>query len=137
MPFYPYHTDIARYHAMLSAVPNLAPVHCVVRDSLHHMLAHLPRFNAHIESNSPFVDEFVGTVRSMDTSEDACFALMECLVIFCREKRLRCNGSDSPVEESLLRHFEESGKWNMTDGTLVSEWYWHVLPARCAASAAA
>lgn len=132
MPFSSNHAELLRYHSALAALTNPSPVQSVVRDSLGHILQYLQVFDTHIDAESPFVKEFMQMSRAVDTSSDACFSALECLALFFREKFLRSKQSPAAAEASLLHHFEESGKWDALDGTLVSQWYWQLLPTRSA-----
>ena len=131
MPFSSNTQALRRFHTALADIPQPAPVQAVVRDCINHVLENARIFDAHVSGDSPFVKEFFATVKDLDTTCDGCFGVLECLVIFFREKTLRCPDVPcQPVEESLLQHFERSGHWDVSDDTLVTNWYWSELPQR-------
>lgn len=63
--------------------------------------------------------------------DDTIFALVEEMAVLMREYLLR-NGyeSSSVTEQGIFEFFETSGYWFLGDGTLVSEYYYVVLPTR-------
>lgn len=60
---------------------------------------------------------------------DAVFSLTEEVIILAREYSLR-NGyaNCSEDEKDLLAFFEKSGFWFLGDGTMVSEYYYVIIP---------
>lgn len=130
-------SDVARYLADLRLLACAGPEQGLVRDCLGELLPQWPEFARNISPDSPLLHEFCVTVKARNCTPDACFALLECCILFVREKALRhalaCPGSPSPlsaVERSLLHHFERSGAWPEREGLLVTHWYWHELPRR-------
>lgn len=131
MPFSTHIQTLRQYHAVLGEIPRPEPVQALVRDCVSHVLAHARSFDTYVSGDSPFLKEFLDAASCGDTSGDQCFSVLECLVIFFREKSLRSpDTSKHPLESSLLHHFESSGKWDANDGTLVTSWYWSKLPQR-------
>ena len=59
---------------------------------------------------------------------DWTFELFETLAILAREDVLR-NHSARPAQAEAIRYFMESGHWMPDDPTLVSEYYYHKIPA--------
>ncbi len=91
-------------------------------------------FEQNINKNSPFYHEFCKTIQGDLVNFETCFALFECLIIFCRERQLRLNqqNSQDKTELNILKFYEESEHWHPEDGTLLNTWYWHILPKECA-----
>ncbi len=113
---------------------NLVQQH--VLEILEHIHLESSSFDISHCTNTPFYQEFANIINEQCTSADSCFALLECLIIFCREKQLRHNGpkSDLPItEQKILSFYEKSELWNLEDGTLLHMLYWHTLPMACSA----
>lgn len=107
---------------------NTAALTAQCKAGLQLLLRNPQSYDTHVTAPSPFTDHFLEALAQLP-HPDAVFGLFEDLVIFMREKSLRCHGDNAcPVETSLLSHFETLGEWHMGDGTLVSEWYWVRLP---------
>lgn len=126
-----------QFCASLGALPRLSPVQEILRDGLRHVQKHAVYFDNNVSKDSPFFSEFFHGLSTNDTCEDVCFGMLECVIIFCREKTLRMKVEEAPVLEfSILKHFENSGMWDdPARQTLVAQWYWLILPQRCAAQA--
>lgn len=122
---------LAAYQAALEALEKHSPVQVLVRDGMRQLQQNAVDFEQYVSPDSPFLKEFWETVKTREVSEDACFALLECMATFFREKAL-CRALDelAATEKSLLAYFERSGHWRPTDVTLVSQWYWQELPWR-------
>ena len=120
------------FYAKLSSLAKPAPVQCVVRDSLRHVCDHARDFDKIVSKDSPFFKEFFCVLAQGDASADTCFSLLECLIIFCREKALFLGATTlAAMEHGLLSHFENSGEWDDPAlQTLMAQWYWKVLPQR-------
>lgn len=59
----------------------------------------------------------------------SCFALLENLALFMREKKLRNGGSpQSTAEERVLAYFETCGNWRPDSGEVVTDTYYRLLP---------
>ncbi len=110
---------------------------CLIQQHLIEILEHIYNNSTsfHIPSSmqTQFYQEFSTIIQGQSISYDTCFALIECLIIFCREKQLRTNSLDSlPLpEQKLLKFYEKSDLWSLDDGTLLHMWYWHTLPDDC------
>ena len=82
--------------------------------------------------STPFTEHFfheLATVPQADGSH--WFNLFEDLVVLFREQALLDQAKLPEIGKKILDSFE-SGEWEPGDGTLVSDWYWNYLPARCA-----
>lgn len=119
----------------LNALQQPTPTQEVLRDILCHVRNNAQSFDGSVSTDSPFFQEFFDELRSCNTCDDNCFSMLECLIVFCREKTLRSHDEDIPLlEHGILRHFEVSGMWDDPEqATLVGQWYWSVLPQRYAA----
>ncbi len=75
--------------------------------------------------SSPFYAEFFECIqRGLD--QENCFAILECLIIFCRERQLLQKAQNH--EGALLAFYEQSDLWSDDDNTLLHKWYWYELP---------
>ncbi len=83
-------------------------------------------FRAHLSDLLLRVEN--GGAADFDALSELCFALFEEMAVLTREKYLRAGGNVTPVEEEVMRYFEQSGLWRINDGTLVSEYYFVRLP---------
>ncbi len=82
--------------------------------------------------DAPFYQEFSNTIIGHSTNVDTCFSLLECLIIFFREKQLSLSENQqlSKSEQKILNFYETSNLWDLDDGTLMHLWYWHILPSK-------
>ena len=101
--------------------------------SLRYLIGHAEEFDGCVPEDNIFYKEFVDLLSKGFSSEEECFSLFECMVIFFRLRQCAGNGEVSPVERDVLRHFEECGEWRREDETLVCEWYWRLIPELAAA----
>lgn len=62
-----------------------------------------------------------------EVTDDTVFALIEDLAVIIREKTLRCSLATSE-EKKILEYFEQSGNWEIGDGTLISMFYYVHVP---------
>ncbi len=110
---------------------NLVQQHLL--EILEHIHLSSESFDLSTCMQTPFYQEFSTIIQGQCTSADTCFALLECLIIFCREKQLRSSLSNNlPIpEQNLLNFYEKSELWNLDDATLLHIWYWHKLPTAC------
>lgn len=124
-----------QFCAKLNALQQPSPTQEVLRDILCHVRHNTRSFDGNVSTDSPFFSEFFESLRSCDTCDDNCFSMLECVIIFCREKALRCYDEEvALMEHGILRYFEASGIWDDPGHeTLVGQWYWSVLPQRYAA----
>ncbi len=63
-----------------------------------------------------------------DYDESFYFELFEDIAVVFRLKTINDEKNIHKVEKDFLNAFEGSGEWNKDDGTLVSLWYWSILP---------
>lgn len=97
--------------------------------SLRYLIEHAEEFDACVPDDNPFYREFAALLTTGFASEEDCFSLFECVVIFFRLRQCaRGMAAPSPVERDVLRHFEQCGEWRPEDATLVCEWYWRRIP---------
>ncbi len=125
---------IEHFHQLLQKEDLINPVQIHVLDMLKHLQGSSGTFDLTACKQTPFYEEFLTTIQGQCIHEDTCFALLECLIIFCREKQLR-NGQkgDLPLpEQNILDFYEKSEHWSLSDGTLLHTWYWYRLPEECA-----
>lgn len=131
MPFAKKFETLKQFHSRLQVLAHPTPLQATARDALTFLINNVNIFNRHVSHDTPFLREFFAIAENKDVSCESCFSLIECIVIFFREKALRIpHAAPAPEEEKLLRHFENSGEWEPVDGTLVSWWYWAELPLR-------
>ncbi len=85
-------------------------------------------FEIDISVDSPFYEEFFRCLQSTDP--DNCFHLLECLIVFCRERQLQKSkeGKISDYELNLLNFYEHSFHWHENDESLLHQWYSTLLP---------
>lgn len=101
--------------------------------SLRYLIDHAEDFDDCVPEDNPFYKEFETLLGEGFSSEEDCFSLFECVVIFFR--LLQCaGGGEGPVVADVLRHFEECGEWLKEDETIVCDWYWRRIPAEAAVS---
>ncbi len=124
---------IEQYHQLLESSKPSSLVQIYVLSILEQIKDNPNSFNLAICKDTPFFSEFLATIQRASVHEEDCFALLECLIIFCREKQLRLGSKDDMplVERNILTFYEESELWHINDGTLLNEWYWHHLPKSC------
>ena len=105
-------------------------------DGLHEVAIHYDYYNATVTTASPFMKELAESVRLLCSDEkpapevqhDRAFMLMEALALVMREAILREGTQQTrPVQEAILRYFEESGHWQW-DETLVADYYYIRIP---------
>lgn len=100
--------------------------------SLRYLIEHAEDFDDCVPEDNIFYKEFAALLAKGFSTEEECFSLFECIVIFFRLRQCAGKGEASPVECDVLRHFEECGEWRREDETLVCEWYWRRIPAQAA-----
>ncbi len=103
-----------------------------LHDLLEYICANKDLFESSISNASPFYTEFFANICAEEISEGTAFALLECLIIFCRERQLQQGDSAkiSALEAEILRFYEQSHHWHVDDNTLMHQWYWHTLPLK-------
>ncbi len=107
------------------------------------LAGHAEEYDREINDSRGFVKHFQETIQDMvsflkgsgsfapdpDVAYEKAFVLVEELAVFMREKHLRSAcGSENKVCRKLLDFFESSGHWRPGDGTMVTEYYYVVLP---------
>lgn len=97
--------------------------------SLRYLIDHAEDFDACVPENNLFYKEFEALLNAGFSSEEDCFSLFECVVIFFRLRQCAGAGDESAVERDVLSHFEDCGEWQPDDETLVCDWYWRLIPA--------
>lgn len=81
-----------------------------------------------VVSESPFSSQFRSTLQEALLTREY-FAMLETLILFCREKVLRRPElQESAMESALFSYFLHSGEWTFADGTLLVDWYYVRLP---------
>ncbi len=133
MSFATHTAYVEKFCSQLGKLPRKTPT----EQYLYDFLAHLCENKAHFEnfvSNSPFYEEFFQTISSEEPDDMNCFALLECLIVFCRERQLqKSTGEILPdLEQKLLHFFENSAHWSTEEHTRIHMWYWHTLPEKYA-----
>lgn len=131
MPFTTHLQSLSSIHDALSSLKSPSQLQCLVRDAMGHILENCTIFNGCISLDTPFMREFCACVTEhpLDTDDDSCFGLFECLAVFFREKSLRMGSAKlAPTEQAVLIYFETSGHWSRQERTIVNEWYWVKLP---------
>ncbi|MBL3581851.1 hypothetical protein [Oleidesulfovibrio alaskensis] len=85
-------------------------------------------YAATVLAKTPFAAQF-GSVLAEAAESGNCFALLETLTLFCRERVLRRpDMPESSMEAALFSYFVHSGEWTFADGTLVTDWFYVRLP---------
>ncbi len=97
--------------------------------SLRYLIDHAEDFDACVPENNLFYREFEALLKAGFSSEEDCFSLFECVVIFFRLRQCAGAGEESAVVRDVLRHFEDCGEWQPEDETLVCDWYWRLIPS--------
>ena len=132
MSFDHLHQDTEHFLERVCQVEGPSPEQCLVRDCLRGILANWEQYRQGISPDSPFLREFSTAVKMGDVSPETCFAVLECCILFLRERSLLyADAALSDEERSVLQYFERSGAWPLEAGLLVSWWYWYELPRRC------
>lgn len=85
----------------------------------------------------PFLTEAERTIRKLcaagslppELLHDLAFELVECFAVIAKENALSTGARRiSPAQAEVMRYFEESGEWAPDDGTLVTQYYYLLLP---------
>lgn len=97
--------------------------------SLRYLIDHAEEFDACVPEDNLFYREFEALLKAGFNSEEDCFSLFECVVIFFRLRQCAGAGDESAVVRDVLTHFEDCGEWQPEDETLVCDWYWRLIPA--------
>ncbi len=114
----------------LKKLSQKSPTEQHLHDLLEYLCANEALFEASVSDSSPFYQEFFSKICGHTDDADVYFDLLECLIVFCRERQLRHNAQEelSAVEKQLLDFFEQSHHWHKEDRSLIQQWYWHTLP---------
>ncbi len=125
------HTEqMKNFCATLKKLTQKTPTEQHLHDLLEYLCAHEALFEASVSANSPFYQEFFSKICGYTDDADIYFDLLECLIVFCRERQLRDDAQNklSEVEQQLLNFFEQSHHWHKEDRSLIHQWYWNTLP---------
>lgn len=121
--------DLEKLYAARIAHASADPRQVLFCRSLRYLIEHAEEFDACVPEDNPFYQEFAALLAQGFGSEEDCFSLFECVVIFFRLRQcFRGRAEPSPVERDVLGHFEQCGEWRPEDTTLVCEWYWRRIP---------
>ena len=131
---------LLKKHALRSPNSELANI-CSA--GLEDVGQYLDEYETVVQIASDFVKELHNSVDQLvefknitvHKLEDAAFNLFEPIAVIMREMVLRNKGNSPPrpVQGEILRSFEDSENWLPEDSTLVSEYYYHKIPASLAA----
>ncbi len=123
-------TAITKYYETLISLQEHNNIQQQLILILQHLQKNFDSFSVIASKKSPFYSEFFNTIHGQCTHEDTCFALLECIIIFYREKQLTIgqHGKLAPAEQNLLNFYEKSDLWDDEDKTLINQWYWLELP---------
>ena len=131
---------LLKKHALRLSNPKLANI---CSDGLEDVGQYLDEYETAAQIASDFVKELHNSVDQLmefknvtvHKLEDAAFNLFEPIAVIMREMVLRNKGNPPPrpVQGEILRSFEDSENWRPEDPTLVSEYYYHKIPASLAA----
>ncbi len=131
MSFTAHKAKIIKFFENLNALAQKSPTEEHICALLEYLCANEALFDSVISANSPFYTEFFQHICADSVDPEQCFALLECLIVFCRERQLCKSAHEiSAVEQNLLNFFEQSHHWHVTEHTLIHEWYWHTLPEK-------
>ncbi len=97
------------------------------RNGLIELRTNIYEYDAHVQAAAFFRDELLMLLTGK-ANDDVVFALIEDLAVIMREKALRCPMATSG-EKRIFEYFEQSGNWEIEDGTLVSMFYYVYIPA--------
>ncbi len=130
MSFAAHTIHVERFCNELKKLPTKTPIEQLLHETLEHICAHYEHFDTSINATSPFYAEFFQGICQEIPSDELYFELLECLVIFCRERQLQSKADDTlpAIEKALLDFFEKSHHWDIEEHTKVHQWYWHELP---------
>ncbi len=133
MSFSTHITHIKNLCQVLKAKNRLSPVESYLCQMLEHIDIYNLHFEQSVSAESPFYAEFFKTLQT--AQDDNYFDLLECLIVFCRERQLQSQIKKeiiqfSEFEESLLTFYEQSHHWHTEDETLLHHWYVVELPKK-------
>ncbi len=119
----------------LKAKGTLSPVEKYLCQMLEHIDINVLHFEESVSMETPFYDEFFLCLQ--EPHEDNYFNLLECLIVFCRERQLQGLSRQEKIfitecEQELLTFYEQSRHWHITDETLLHHWYEVELPKKYA-----
>ncbi len=111
----------------------LSPVEQYLCQMLEHVDVHMLDFENSISVETPFYAEFFLGLQVPHS--DNYFNMLECLVVFCRERQLQSHARQeimhfAKVEQELLTFYEQSRHWHVSDETLLHHWYEVELPRK-------
>lgn len=130
MPLSAYQDAMKKLYSARLAHVSSEPTQLLFCRGLKYLLDHTAVFDACVDENNPFYQEFVNLLNAGLTNDEDCFSLFECLAIFFRLKQHENpDQAQSDIEKQVLNYFESSGEWQPQDNTLVSLWYWWRIPS--------
>lgn len=97
------------------------------REGLIELKTNADSYDRQIQIAAFFREELL-TLLAGDISDDVIFSLIEDLAVLMRERSLR-RCTVTPCEKKIFEYFEQSGNWEIGDGTLVSMFYYVHVPA--------
>ena len=108
-------------------------------EALFDMAERASVYESTIQIANRFLKEFHAAISGLGKVKNATrnalhdwtFEVFEALAILAREDALR-NHTVRPAQAKAIRYFTESGHWMPDDPTLVSEYYYHKIPASLA-----
>ena len=97
------------------------PAQKLFSQGLKHLLENCPAFDACVDEDNPFYQEFVLQLPTSVCLEEDCLSLFECLAIFFRLRQMAASGIPlTDIERKVLHYFETCGEWQPHDATIVS-----------------
>ncbi len=131
MSFFAHTSHVERLCKQLETLPHKNPTEQKLHEILEYICNNHTYFENSISTTSPFYEEFFRHICEEKLDEESYFALLECLIVFCRERQLQNAHTEHEheIERQLLNFFEHSAHWHVEDTTLIHQWYWHTLPA--------
>lgn len=77
-----------------------------------------------------------GNQKQLSALHDLAFELVECFALIARENALaKVTQHKLPAQVEVMDFFENSGEWAHNDGTLVSDYYYRLIPERVQSAA--
>ena len=129
MPLSHHRKSLEKLYAARIAHASTDPRQVLFCRSLRYLIDHAEEFDACVPEDNLFYREFEALLKAGFSSEEDCFSLFECVVIFFRLRQCAGAGDESAVVRDVLTHFEDCGEWQPEDETLVCDWYWRLIPA--------
>ncbi len=129
MSFATHNAKVKYYCDALKDVESPTNVQKLLYDILEYLQNNCHHFEKSVSKSTPFYGEFFKHIKDAHVHHEACFALLECLIIFCRERQLQGLHTQLPeLEQQLLHFYEQSHHWHCDEESIIQVYYWQTLP---------